>query len=129
MTVGFFAAIGALAAYFARGRRIDVAIATLGLWLAATALLSVDNRPWIFWQAALGAVFGWAASGDRRFRPGSRAVFTIVAVGAPYRDPTLRDEFAVAGPIALHPRLGGDPNALASDPRAPRPFQRSVWPC
>ncbi len=83
LTAGFFAAIGALAAYFARGRRIDVAIATLGLWLAATALLSVENRPWIFWQAALGAFFGWAASGDRRFRPGSRAVFTIVAVALP----------------------------------------------
>ena len=83
LIAGFFAAIGALAAYFVRGRRIDVAIATLGLWLATTALLSVESRPWILWQAALGAVFGWAASADRRFRPGSRGVLTIVAVALP----------------------------------------------
>ena len=57
--------------------------ATLGLWLATTTLLSVESRPWIFWQAALGAVFGWAASADRRFRPDPRVVLTIVAVALP----------------------------------------------
>jgi hypothetical protein len=83
LTAGFFAAAGALAAYFARGRRIEAALVTLGLWLATTTLLSVESRPWIFWQAALGAVFGWAASADRRFRPDPRVVLTIVAATLP----------------------------------------------
>jgi hypothetical protein len=82
-TAGFFAVVGALVAYFAPRRWIEAALATLSLWLATTALLSVESRPWIFWQAALGAFFGWAASANRRFRPDASVVQMIVAVALP----------------------------------------------
>ncbi len=66
----FFATAGALAAYLAPGRRIEAALGAVGLWLAATAWLSVERAHWIFHLAALGAAFGWSASGGRRPRPG-----------------------------------------------------------
>ena len=77
---GLFATAGALAAYFAPNRRTEAALGATGLWLAATAWLSVERVSWIFNQAVLGTVFGWSASGDRRFRPSSITLAAIIGI-------------------------------------------------
>lgn len=77
---GLFATAGALAAYSAPSRRIEVGLGSLGLWLAATAWLSVENAPWIFNQAAMGTVLGWSAAGDSRFRPSPVKQLMIIGI-------------------------------------------------
>ena len=77
---GLFATAGALAAYFAPSRRVEAALGTVGLWLAATAWLSVESVPWIFNQAVLGMAFGWWVSGDRRFRPSPSKLLATIGI-------------------------------------------------
>lgn len=80
LLIGLFAMAGALAALLAPSRRAEAALGALGLWLAATAWMSVESSPWIFNLAALGTAFGWWASGSRRFQPGPFKLSAILGI-------------------------------------------------
>ena len=83
LLAGPAAAVGALAARLAPGRRTEAALGALGLWLAATAWLTVETAPWIFNLAILGAILGWWASGSRRFRPVPVPSLAIIGIALP----------------------------------------------
>lgn len=50
-------------------QRVEIGLATFGLFLIGTAALSFESRPEIPRDAVLGGAFGWASSRGLRWRP------------------------------------------------------------
>ncbi|WP_165064802.1 hypothetical protein [Paludisphaera rhizosphaerae] len=55
-------AAGAILCYFRPKHRTEIVLASVGLFLIAGALLSLESRPEVLYHAALGVAFGWVCS-------------------------------------------------------------------
>lgn len=73
-------ALGGIVCYFRPQHRTEIVLTTVGLFLIAGAILSLESRPDILNRSVLGLAFGWVCTMLPRARPKTSWLAPILAV-------------------------------------------------